>query len=106
MGDARARRRSRWGRRPVRDTARPRDSWPALARRSGTPLRGPLDLPSKEGAGFYQDLSFHTQGAVFPTQAGELLTFGGGQAVSTLATVEIGLLEPGPQRLQRDAKIA
>lgn len=47
-------------------------SSPSLARRSGTPSRGPVGLPCEEGRGFLQDLLLDPEGPVIAAQASEL----------------------------------
>ncbi len=56
--------------------------------------------------GFFQDLALLAQDAILPPQAPQLLLLVGREAVTPFALVQIGLLEPEPQRLASHAELA
>ena len=88
---------SRWRRLPGIGTSWPPGSAPSARQRTGTPLQDPAGLLGEEGAGFYQDLPLLLEDPDPPAQAGEFLSFLGGEPLRA-AGVDVGLADPGPER--------
>ncbi len=64
-----------------------------------------VGLLGEEGRGFYQDLPFLTEGLNFPTETPDFLGFLGRETIMTQPRIDVGLLEPVMQRVDRDLEL-